>query len=1318
MRKWIGLLLSIIMLFNLALVPSVVCAAPKTYYDYESEFLKELRAETNFYSNPGFELTDGVLNGWNAGVVLSSSTDVKYNGESAAKVVSKLDGSWKTFSPSPALTIKEGRYYLLSTMIAWGEGNTNNVVLYAGAGLQDIDPDSPPSYYRTNEHISPPTGDEPTWKNAHMVVQALNDSETAAPIALCYSDGAEYYLDDIYFSELMVAGIDCSSVVRTAKIPKDGEAEVKIALSGTAYNQAGDNEGLEGDIAPIEWSLAEKKQGVRIEGNNLIIDSKASSNTTVKVKASCNPSILDYQLEETDEELKALYLKGREEVIEITLTPNDYTLPRALDIIIYGEPTPGTQIRCEYTYAHVLGVEEDKEKTEFQWYYKDPEVENYSEIPGATKDVFDIPEDYPEGCAFIVKITPVAQDGGRPDEPYPSGALMEPMAPIVKDVKIIGTFENDFAIGDTLTAEYKYIDGNDFGESKEGDTDIKWYRRDREEEVEIGTGKTYQLTEKEADHYVFVKVLPVSKEFPYYKDENEETSERIWVSEEHKVPMEEILQARRDASNLIKNASFEDFNASNTPSSWTIQSTSTWAGLIATTEFAYRGEYSAFVKSKSSADLQKLYYQSITGKPQKIYLISAMAIPTAGNTAGLIMYTSGGTGVDTDETQYPALASGTAPEWRRLTRMVKNENTTDISIISTVTCWTAGNTYYIDDFYVGELMVADIDCSETETEVTIPTKGSVEVELIGTAYNQLGTLDGFTNGEAPITWSLKAEKQGVYIEGDKLIVTDMASSDTKVKVLATCNPTFMGADTQEDEVLLAGRTKTVEITLVPHDDKAPRAENVRIDGRVELGNTLECKYDYVQVDGELEEGTLIEWYYKDVNETKYEKFEPAVTGKYYTIASGYEDKHIIANVTPKSEKGKVGKTVPSPYVVYPKVPEAKNVNITGEYFAVGETLTASYTFFDDNIGDEEKGTTYRWIREDEEGEEEQIGTDRTYKVTEKDIGKKIRVYVAPKSDKEPKDGKECKSPLVYAAANPVADNVSVKIINGKLLGADYNYSHPCGISQGETLCQWYKDGKLIHTGSTFDASSYTGSTITLMVTPVATKEPTNGEPVSVKYNVSSSGSSGGPGGGTPSRVVVSTTPIVVPDIDNAQANLNKYPEWMRPGIQFALNNGIMENVSANEFMPDQKITRAEFLICVMKTLGLAESDYTEIFGDITDADIVAKYLQTAVDKGIISRDTNFYPNRNVSRAEICKILVAGVKAAYPEAQIQSADLTFADSTDIKDWAYGYVQQAVGIKLLNGMSATEFAPLGDVTRAQTATMVMRLHNFAEEVKGDK
>lgn len=1300
MRKWISLLLFATILLNLVMVAPVVSADPVD--------LEALRVSTNLYANPGFNLTDGALTGWNdASGILTPTTDS--NGNSYVKV---NHVPFNYYYSNPRMTVKSERYYLFFTKMKWVEGNDKALFLYGYP--ENVLLDSAGS--SVNKSVS--SSGDGQWKTAQVVVKAAEDRDNVSPMVVCWGQG-EFYIDDIYLGELFVADIDCQTITTTAVIPKDNEPAVEIPLSAKALNQAGNEEGLGSTDAPITWTLLEAKQGVKIENNTLIIDSKASSDTKIKLKASCNPAKLAYQLSETNTDLKTAYLAGREKTIEITLTPNDYTLPRAVDIVINGSPTPGTQISCDYTYAQVTG--EPEGTTDIQWYYKTPEAADYELISGATAREFDIPSDYPVGCAFLVKIKP-RTSAGTEGETYTSAALVDPMAPIAKDVKIISPFEGDYAVGDVLTAKYTYVDGNDFGESKEGASVITWYRLDRDVEVPVGTGLTYQLTAAEADHYVFFKVKPISLEEPNAETEYP-AEQMIWVTEEHHLSQETILQVRRDETNLLTNASFEDYDATTKkPTDWSVDEVDgqEWTGrLKASNEKAYRGTYSGKVTTAVLNGRAMTYGQPVVGEPQKTYLVSAMALPAASGGAKWVMYsTPEGSSSNTPTSTYTEPTTG-APEWTRLTNIVKNTGNSNISVRGTVICWIAGNTVYVDDCYIGELIVADIDCSETETTATIPKKGepNVEIELLGTAYNQLGTLDGFTNGEAPITWSLKTEKQGVSVEGNKLIITDMATSDTKVKVLATCNPTFLGADTQTSPALLAGRTKTVEITLVPNENDAPRVENARIEGTVAIGETLECKYDYTQVSGELESGTEIKWYYKEVTETEYRPFEPEVTGASYVVASGYEDKHIIAKITPKSETGKVGTTVSTPYVVYPKTPEIKDgkVTITGK-FAVGQTLTASYIFFDDN-GDEEGATTYRWVRFDGETETP-LGTDRTYTVTESDIDKKICVYVTPVSTKAPEsDGVEYASAPVLAAARPIADRVSVDKLSSSILGAKYTYSHPCDIPQGATICEWYVNGTLVHTGTTFNASDYKGYTVTLKVTPVATLMPFEGATISASYDIPKKTNGGGAGGGPSiSRVEVTTTPTPAPEA--GLGNIVKYPEWMRPGIQFALSNDIMSNVSENEFMPEQKIKRADFLRCVMKTLGLEESEYTGIFGDVSSSDSISGYLQTAVDKGIISRDDNFYPNRNVSRAEICKILIAGVKAAYPDADIVSADLAFADAGQIQEWAYGYVQQAVGIKLLNGMSETEFAPFGDVTRAQTATMVMRLHQFAETKKGDE
>lgn len=69
-------------------------------------------------------------------------------------------------------------------------------------------------------------------------------------------------------------------------------------------------------------------------------------------------------------------------------------------------------------------------------------------------------------------------------------------------------------------------------------------------------------------------------------------------------------------------------------------------------------------------------------------------------------------------------------------------------------------------------------------------------------------------------------------------------------------------------------------------------------------------------------------------------------------------------------------------------PVASNVEITGTP-VVGETLTGNYTYFDAD-GDLESGTTFRWLKNDDEI----VGaTAQTYVVQEADAGSSIQFEV-------------------------------------------------------------------------------------------------------------------------------------------------------------------------------------------------------------------------------------------------------------------------------------------------------------------------------------
>lgn len=81
--------------------------------------------------------------------------------------------------------------------------------------------------------------------------------------------------------------------------------------------------------------------------------------------------------------------------------------------------------------------------------------------------------------------------------------------------------------------------------------------------------------------------------------------------------------------------------------------------------------------------------------------------------------------------------------------------------------------------------------------------------------------------------------------------------------------------------------------------------------------------------------------------------------------------------------------------IFPGGPIASNVEITG-VFEVGETLTASYDYYDPN-GNPESGSIYQWYRSDNDSVWTPIGgaTALTYVLVEADVAKYIRFGVIP-----------------------------------------------------------------------------------------------------------------------------------------------------------------------------------------------------------------------------------------------------------------------------------------------------------------------------------
>ena len=139
-----------------------------------------------------------------------------------------------------------------------------------------------------------------------------------------------------------------------------------------------------------------------------------------------------------------------------------------------------------------------------------------------------------------------------------------------------------------------------------------------------------------------------------------------------------------------------------------------------------------------------------------------------------------------------------------------------------------------------------------------------------------------------------------------------------------------------------------------------------------------------------------------------------------------------------------------------------------------------------------------------------------------------------------------------------------------------------------------------------------------------------------------------------------------------------------------------------EFYPDTAAKRSEVIAAAAKAAGVEPVDYTNIFEDVKSSDSFSGYLQALVSSGVISVDTKFRPNDNITREEMCKVLSTLLKLDFTNT---NADIlsVYTDSDNISDWARPYVGCAANAKLMIGVESNMFAPKGNVTKAQMAKL---------------
>lgn len=178
--------------------------------------------------------------------------------------------------------------------------------------------------------------------------------------------------------------------------------------------------------------------------------------------------------------------------------------------------------------------------------------------------------------------------------------------------------------------------------------------------------------------------------------------------------------------------------------------------------------------------------------------------------------------------------------------------------------------------------------------------------------------------------------------------------------------------------------------------------------------------------------------------------------------------------------------------------------------------------------------------------------------------------------------------------------------------------------------------------------------------------------------------------------------------------------WAKRDIEFlAAKGAIAGRGTGYSFQPDSSITRAEFVTCLAKTIGLLPYNPLEIsYYDVPSTHWAFGYIEAASRAGLISGTSYgaFAPNRTITREEAAAILTraGNLKAAAPQ-ELNSIIGTFKDNAKISPWAKAEVAAAVKAKIINGNEKMQFMPTATTTRAQAVTMITRLYEYITKTK---
>ena len=167
-------------------------------------------------------------------------------------------------------------------------------------------------------------------------------------------------------------------------------------------------------------------------------------------------------------------------------------------------------------------------------------------------------------------------------------------------------------------------------------------------------------------------------------------------------------------------------------------------------------------------------------------------------------------------------------------------------------------------------------------------------------------------------------------------------------------------------------------------------------------------------------------------------------------------------------------------------------------------------------------------------------------------------------------------------------------------------------------------------------------------------------------------------------------------------------DWHYESVKYVYENNLMQGTD-NGFEPNSKMTRAMLVTVLYRMAAPEKTVATKRFSDVPEGEWYTDAVLWAAENNLVSGvgENQFAPEAEITREQLAVMIYRYAKNCGVNVFGSENLDKFMDANEVSDWALDAMKWANSVDLINGTGDSTLSPKQTATRAQVATILMRL-----------